>query len=64
VIERHRNADAVSFGQAHGAADEIAVVEDIVVRQRDALGRSGRFGIGSGNLVLARRSVNGKAGTG
>ena len=30
-----------ALGQAHRAADEIAVVEDVVVRQRDALGRSG-----------------------
>ena len=41
VIERHRNADAVALGQPHRAADEIAVVEDVVMRQRDALGRSG-----------------------
>ena len=40
MIQRHRNADAVLFGQAHGAADEIAVVENIVVRQRHALGRA------------------------
>jgi hypothetical protein len=38
VIERNRNADSVVFGQAHRAADEIAVVEDVVMRQRDALG--------------------------
>ena len=41
VIERNRNADAVVFGQAHRAADEITVVEDVMMRQRDALGRSG-----------------------
>ena len=41
MIERNRNADAVLLGQAHRAADEIAVVEDVVMRQRDALGRSG-----------------------
>ena len=41
VIERHRNADAVVLGQAHRAADEIAVVEDVVVGQRHALGRAG-----------------------
>ena len=41
VIERNRNADAVLLGQPHRAADEIAVVEDVVMRQRDALGRSG-----------------------
>ena len=40
VIERHGNADAVLFGQAHRAADEIAVVEDVVMRQRHALGRA------------------------
>ena len=40
MIERHRNADAVLLGQAHRAADEIAVVEDVVMRQRHALRRS------------------------
>ena len=40
VIERHRNADAVVFRQPHRAADEIAVVEDVVVRQRHALRRA------------------------
>jgi hypothetical protein len=40
VIERHGNADAVLLGQAHRAADEIAVVEDVVMRQRHALRRS------------------------
>src|SRR4051812_23703115 len=42
MIERHRNADAVLFGEAHGAADEIAVVENVVMGQRHALGRSRR----------------------
>ncbi len=41
VIERHGNADAVAFAKAHRAADEIAVVEDVVVGQRHALGRTG-----------------------
>ena len=40
VIERHGNADAVLFRQPHRAADEIAVVEDVVMRQRHALGRA------------------------
>ncbi len=40
VIQRHRDADAVAFGQPHRAADEIAVVEDVVVGQRHALGRA------------------------
>jgi hypothetical protein len=42
VIKRNRNADAVFFSQIHRASDEIAVVEDIMMRQRDAFGRSGR----------------------
>ncbi len=41
MIERHGNADAVLFGQPHRAADEIAVVENVVMRQRHALRRSG-----------------------
>ena len=40
MIERHRDADAVVLGQPHGAADEIAVVEDVVVGQRHALRRA------------------------
>ena len=40
MIERHRNADAVLRVEPHGAADEIAIVEDVVMRQRDALGDS------------------------
>ena len=41
VIERHRDAHPVVLGQRHGAADEIAVVENVVVRQRHALRRAG-----------------------
>ncbi|GCC46801.1 hypothetical protein chiPu_0030737, partial [Chiloscyllium punctatum] len=41
MIERHRDADAILLGQAHGAAGEVAVVEDVVVGQRHALGRAG-----------------------
>jgi hypothetical protein len=40
VVERHRDADAILFGQAHGAAGEIAIVEDVVVGQRHTLRRS------------------------
>ena len=41
VIERHRDAHPVLLGQRHRAADEVAVVEDVVVRQRHALRRAG-----------------------
>ena len=41
MIERNRDTDAILFGQPHHAAQEIAVVENIMMRQRDALGRSG-----------------------
>jgi hypothetical protein len=41
VVERHRDADTVRLGQPQSAADEVAVVEDIVMRQRHALGRAG-----------------------
>ena len=41
VIERHRNADAVAISQALRLADEIAVVEDIVMGQRRAFSRAG-----------------------
>ena len=41
VVERHRDAQAVVLGEAHRLADEEAVVEDVVVRQRRALGRAG-----------------------
>ena len=40
MIERHRDADAVLLGEPHGAADEIAVVEDVVMGQRHALRRA------------------------
>ena len=42
MIERHRNADAVALGEAHRLADEIAVIEDVVVGQRRALGGARR----------------------
>ena len=41
VIERHRNADAVAIGQAHRLADEITVVEDVVMGERRAFGSAG-----------------------
>ena len=37
VIERHRDAEPVVLGEAHRLADEVAVVEDVVVGQRRAL---------------------------
>ena len=42
VVERHRDADPVLPGVAAALADEEAVVEDVVVRQRRALGEAGR----------------------
>src|SRR5262245_29402163 len=41
MIERHGNAEAVAFTQAHGEADEIGVVEDVAVGERGALGQAG-----------------------
>ena len=41
VVEGHRDADAVLLGVAAELADEEAVVEDVVVRERRALGRAG-----------------------
>src|SRR5581483_7371339 len=42
VVEGDRDADPVGLGVAAGLADEVAVVQDVVVRQRGALGESGR----------------------
>ena len=44
MIKRDGDADAVALGQAQRFADEEAVVEDVVVRQRGAFGESGRPG--------------------
>ena len=41
MVERHRNAHLVALGEAHRLAEEIAVVQDVVVRQRGALRRAG-----------------------
>ena len=41
MIIGHRNAQAIVGREAHGLADEIAVVQDVVVGQRRALGRAG-----------------------
>ena len=41
VIERHRNAELLAGGEADRLADEEAVVEDVVVRKRRALGKAG-----------------------
>jgi hypothetical protein len=40
VIERHRNAQPVGRSQLHRFADEIAIVQDVVMRQRGTLGRT------------------------
>ena len=42
VVEGHRDADAVVLGVAAPLADEEAVVEDVVVRERRALREAGR----------------------
>ena len=42
VIERHRNAQAIGFREAHRLPDEETVVQDVVVRQRCTFGRAGR----------------------
>ena len=41
MIERHRDAHLVALGEAHRLAEEEAVVQDVVVRQRRALRRAG-----------------------
>ena len=41
VIERHRNAQAIVLGEAHRRSDEKAVVDDVVVGERGALGCAG-----------------------
>ncbi len=41
VVERHRDADPVIGGVSAALADEVAVVEDVVVRQRRTLGEAG-----------------------
>ena len=44
VIERHRHADAVVVGVSQHLADEEAVVQDVVMRERGALREAGRAG--------------------
>ena len=44
MVERHRNTQPVLLGEAHRFADEEAVVENIVVGERSALGQAGRAG--------------------
>ena len=41
VVQRHRNAQPVGRRQSHRFADEKAVVQDVAVRQRRALGKAG-----------------------
>ena len=41
VVQRHRDADPVALGVAEHRADEVAVVEDVVVGERRALGEAG-----------------------
>src|SRR5579859_4144192 len=42
MIERHRNAQPLAGLQAYGFADEVAVVEDVMVRERSALRKTCR----------------------
>ena len=44
VVQRHRDTDPVGLGVAAALADEVAVVEDVVVRQGGALGEPGGAG--------------------
>ncbi|KAI3475675.1 hypothetical protein L1887_62893 [Cichorium endivia] len=41
VVQRHRDHHAVLFAQPQTLADHVAVVEDVVVAQRRALGKAG-----------------------
>lgn len=41
VVQRHGNAQAIDFAEVHRCADEVAIVEDVVMRQRGALGPTG-----------------------
>ena len=41
VVQRHRNAQAVGRCELHAFANEEAVVEDVAVRERGALGEAG-----------------------
>ena len=41
VVERHGHAQAVVLRETHALADDLAVVEDVAVRQRRALGIAG-----------------------
>jgi hypothetical protein len=42
VVHRHRDAHAVARRVAQVSRDKVAIVENVVVRERDALGRPGR----------------------
>ena len=42
VVQRHGNAQAIDFAELHRRADEVAIVENIVMRQGGALGLTGR----------------------
>ena len=44
MIKRHGDADAILLAVAEALADEEAVVDEVVVRQRRALGEAGRAG--------------------
>ena len=57
VVERHRHADPVIGGVAAARADEVAVVEDVVVRQRRALGEAS----GAAGVLDVDRVVEGQA---
>ncbi len=44
VVERHRDDQPVALIEVHAFGDEIAIVEDVVVRQRGAFGSTGSAG--------------------
>ena len=41
VVQRHGNTQAIDLAELHRRADEVAVVEDVVMRERGALGLAG-----------------------
>jgi hypothetical protein len=60
VIQRHGNAQPVLGREAHAFANEKAVVEDVAVRQRRALGKArGAAGeLDIDGIVVAERGRN------
>ena len=57
VVERHRDAQGVLFGQPDAAGDEARIVDDVAVGERGALGRAG----GAGGELDVDRVIRAKA---